>query len=266
MRLSHRSYDSILRILAPLYRCGTVREFTTRAVGLLPSVIHADGYGWFVHSVGPHPSMIDFVESEPRIITAAMIPRMGESARSHPFALRWANATEISALRFSEFPLSVRDRFLAENWDIHRNMGREYMTIPVSFGMDRIQAVSLRRDRKCFTEEDCLMMNLLAPHLRQAHANAILFEEATGQRSRSHESAEAGRGRIDAESTHQLTARESDVAFWVAQGKTNREIGLILGLSMRTAEKHTENILRKLGLENRTAIAIQFSRTGTSNG
>jgi DNA-binding CsgD family transcriptional regulator len=50
-----------------------------------------------------------------------------------------------------------------------------------------------------------------------------------------------------------LTRREGEVLLWVAQGKTNTEIGTILGLSPRTVQKHLEHIFEKLGVETRTA-------------
>ncbi|WP_027348635.1 response regulator transcription factor [Halotalea alkalilenta] len=52
-----------------------------------------------------------------------------------------------------------------------------------------------------------------------------------------------------------LTRREAQVLLWIAQGKTNREIGQILSLSPRTVNKHLEQVFRKLGVENRTAAA-----------
>ena len=52
-----------------------------------------------------------------------------------------------------------------------------------------------------------------------------------------------------------LTRREAQVLAWVAQGKTNGEIGTILGLSHRTVEKHLERLYQKLGVETRTAAA-----------
>ncbi|HDZ47756.1 hypothetical protein LCGC14_0107470 [marine sediment metagenome] len=52
-----------------------------------------------------------------------------------------------------------------------------------------------------------------------------------------------------------LTRRESQVLLWIAQGKTNREIGQILELSPRTVNKHLEQVFRKLGVENRTSAA-----------
>lgn len=52
-----------------------------------------------------------------------------------------------------------------------------------------------------------------------------------------------------------LTGREAEVLHWVAQGKTNRDIGDILGTSPRTVHKHLEHVFAKLGVETRTAAA-----------
>ena len=52
-----------------------------------------------------------------------------------------------------------------------------------------------------------------------------------------------------------LTERESEVLYWIANGKTNREIGQIIELSPRTVNKHLEQIFRKLEVDNRTAAA-----------
>ena len=57
-----------------------------------------------------------------------------------------------------------------------------------------------------------------------------------------------------------LTPKERQVARWLAQAKTNWEIGTILGISTRTVEKHVENLLRKLHVENRTAAALEIAR------
>jgi len=57
-----------------------------------------------------------------------------------------------------------------------------------------------------------------------------------------------------------LTARETEVLTWIAQGKTNHEIGIILNACTGTICKHVERILCKLGVKNRTsAAAVAFS-------
>ncbi len=52
-----------------------------------------------------------------------------------------------------------------------------------------------------------------------------------------------------------LTERESEVLYWIANGKANREAAEILKMSPRTVNKHLEQIFTKLGVENRTAAA-----------
>jgi DNA-binding NarL/FixJ family response regulator len=52
-----------------------------------------------------------------------------------------------------------------------------------------------------------------------------------------------------------LTPRESEVLTWIAQGKSNYEIGVILMACTGTICKHVEHILAKLNVENRTAAA-----------
>ncbi|WP_343731344.1 response regulator [Duganella sp.] len=55
--------------------------------------------------------------------------------------------------------------------------------------------------------------------------------------------------------TFKLTQRESEVLNWVIKGKTNRDIGDILGTSPRTVNKHLEHVFVKLGVETRTSAA-----------
>jgi DNA-binding response OmpR family regulator/DNA-binding CsgD family transcriptional regulator len=52
-----------------------------------------------------------------------------------------------------------------------------------------------------------------------------------------------------------LTPREAEVLYWVIKGKTNRDIGDILGASPMTVKKHLERVYVKLGVETRTAAA-----------
>ena len=56
-----------------------------------------------------------------------------------------------------------------------------------------------------------------------------------------------------------LTARETEVLQWVAQGKTNGEIAIILGTKPATIKKHLERIYSKLGVETRTAAVAYLN-------
>ena len=54
-----------------------------------------------------------------------------------------------------------------------------------------------------------------------------------------------------------LTEREAETLLWVAQGKSNADIAGILGNSEKTVKKTLGHIFEKLGLESRTAAALQ---------
>lgn len=60
--------------------------------------------------------------------------------------------------------------------------------------------------------------------------------------------------------TAALTPRETEVLSWVAKGKTNRDVGEILGMSPRTVNKHLEHVFEKLGVETRAAATALASR------
>src|SRR5437870_684036 len=104
-------------------------------------------------------------------------------------------------------------------------------------------AISLGRRGKDFTESDRLMLNLLRTHFNQAQRNAVL---ATARKA-------AGAKPLAA---YSLTPRETEIGHWIAGGKTNPEIAIILQANRRTVEKHMERILEKLGVENRVAAAV----------
>lgn len=68
-----------------------------------------------------------------------------------------------------------------------------------------------------------------------------------------------------------LSHREHDVVAAVAEGKTNAEIAAELYVSVATVKAHISQILRKLGLNNRTQIALlvhdaDLPGTGTPRG
>ena len=59
-----------------------------------------------------------------------------------------------------------------------------------------------------------------------------------------------------------LTKRESEVYLLLAEGRSNREIANSLVISEGTAKVHVRNVLKKLGVRNRTHAAIKAAREG----
>jgi len=54
-----------------------------------------------------------------------------------------------------------------------------------------------------------------------------------------------------------LTPRVAETLLWLAQGKTNGEIAIIIGNSESTVKKHVLEVFGKLGVETRTAATLR---------
>ncbi|HVE93990.1 MAG TPA: AAA family ATPase [Acidimicrobiales bacterium] len=71
------------------------------------------------------------------------------------------------------------------------------------------------------------------------------------------EKVDALRRRLDVvDTTRALTRREHEVAKLVSEGLTNRQVAERLVIAERTAENHVQHILTKLGLSNRSQLAV----------
>jgi len=59
-----------------------------------------------------------------------------------------------------------------------------------------------------------------------------------------------------------LTAREREVIQLLAEGKTSKEVAVTLNLSVKTAETHRTNLMRKLGLHSVADLTRYAVRNG----
>jgi len=53
-----------------------------------------------------------------------------------------------------------------------------------------------------------------------------------------------------------ITPREAEVLLWIAQGKSNGEIGAIIQATENTVKKHVQHLFEKLGVESRNAASL----------
>ncbi|MGC3992344.1 MAG: helix-turn-helix transcriptional regulator [Chthoniobacteraceae bacterium] len=90
-----------------------------------------------------------------------------------------------------------------------------------------------------YTEEERVLLEIIQPHVERILQRSSLYASLPGE---------------------VLTAREREVLHWVAEGKRDEEIAIILRTSMRTVKQHVRAILRKLEVETRTAAAAMAWR------
>jgi DNA-binding NarL/FixJ family response regulator len=61
---------------------------------------------------------------------------------------------------------------------------------------------------------------------------------------------------------NRLTPREREVLQLLAEGKTSKEVAVALDLSVKTAETHRTNIMRKLDLHSVADLTVYALRNG----
>lgn len=134
-------------------------------------------------------------------------------------------------------------------------LGSERLIVDLDAGGRHVVAYLTRN--KPFTKKEETMAALLRAQLQPALAR-ISGAGSAGCNSGQQAAADLPEG-MDAVGVLcrlGLSKREAEVLWWVSNGKVNKEIAMILGVSFRTVQKHVENLLRKLDLENRHAAAV----------
>jgi two-component system, NarL family, response regulator LiaR len=95
----------------------------------------------------------------------------------------------------------------------------------------------------------------LVKAIRTVHAGEGLLHPAVAARLMEEVAAAGGR-----EAPDSLTPRERQVVGLIARGLSNKRIALELGISEKTVKTHVSSILGKLGLTDRTQVALHAVR------
>jgi DNA-binding NarL/FixJ family response regulator len=95
----------------------------------------------------------------------------------------------------------------------------------------------------------------LASAIRAVHRGGLVLDPAI---ARDVLEAAPGPGAQAEDSYESLTDREKQVLKLVAEGRSNKDVADVLGISVKTAMTHREHVMDKLGLHNRTDL-IRFA-------
>jgi DNA-binding CsgD family transcriptional regulator len=161
-----------------------------------------------------------------------------------------------TALALSDFVSRPGMERLAIHHEYYRPLGLEDdLSINLKHG-DITTCAAVMRRRRGFRPEEREMLNALRPHFKQAWNNATLLASLSATRATAAVSPREWSPEL-LEVRFGLTPRESEVLMWVAQGKTNPEVGLILGIRPYTVRTHLERVFLKLGVETRHAASLR---------
>ncbi|MGZ5182202.1 MAG: helix-turn-helix transcriptional regulator [Ramlibacter sp.] len=145
--------------------------------------------------------------------------------------------------------------------DAPTTAGRYLAAIPLAIQGRKLLRIELRRGRCDFSQRDRERLALLQPHLAYLYRQAC----APGPIATARPAGTPPPAAWPAAADGPLTPREGDVMKWVACGKTDADIAVLLAISPRTVHKHLEHIYEKLGVETRTAAVMAMQRTARPN-
>jgi len=167
--------------------------------------------------------------------------RRDATEMGHALGQAWATAGDALVARF-------RDGDVARAVELLRTAADQLDAIPFVFDAARIrrnlaQLLVALGDREGATRE-----------LRRAHETLARIgaeTELTGAREQLRELGARPPARALVEGSGALTGREREIARLVANRKSNKEIGVALGISSRTVSTHLSNVFAKLGVTSR---------------
>ena len=145
----------------------------------------------------------------------------------------------------------------AQQWDAHAVLWRLYATLANLYRRERRQDALMQALREGEAVIARLAEGITEPAMREtfaARAMAALPATPTRNARQSEKQQHGG-----------LTAREREVARFIAQGMSNRAIAEALVVSERTVETHASNILGKLGFATRAQVAAWAVEQGLTH-
>ncbi|MBK8039497.1 MAG: hypothetical protein IPK22_20540 [Verrucomicrobiaceae bacterium] len=134
---------------------------------------------------------------------------------------------------------------------------RHQVAIPILTSTHAGGVVFNKGGLRDFTKEDMDLIRQFGRHIVLAHQTAQALASAEIQKAQVKTTDHLMLRRAG------LSQRESEVLLWIAEGKRDKEIALILGISYRTVTDHVRAVLAKLRVETRTAAVVAARRLET---
>jgi DNA-binding CsgD family transcriptional regulator len=194
---------------------------------------------------GQHVASLNFEVDEAFLATLAE-----NLLHDHPGIQHVANGGPMRSWRLTDL-ISLRElRETGLYAEQFKAAGVKYQLAVMVESPGHVLGVAINRGTD-FSEIEEQMVRALASHLNHAHANACLYTSLLQKAEKTPQFSATALLKVG------ITAREAETLQWMIEGKRNLEIAIILGISVRTVEKHVGSILAKLHCETRTAAVVR---------
>lgn len=219
-------------------------DFATAVVAGLNRLIIADVTVFQVFDRTKQRLMTRMSPSEP--FTRDEIAYYTSHSGDMPLVAYYARGNDIQARRMSDV-IDLEVWLASDYYRICQSRLKLWycVALPIKVNESTVVGISFNRGAADFSTRDCELLDAFAPHFRLAWDR--------------HEDPWAERRELDSRKRLQrlgLSLRESEVLYWMTEGKLNREIATILGISLGTVQDYVSHLLIKLKQENRHAATV----------
>jgi DNA-binding CsgD family transcriptional regulator len=109
--------------------------------------------------------------------------------------------------------------------------------------------------RENFEDSDLQILEIIKPHFCNAMRNTVRIGREYSKLSSGVERLEPAPSIEWLRAARGLTFREAQIALEIAQGRTDQEIAVSIGVAFSTVRTHIRRVYEKLGVHNRTSLA-----------
>ena len=255
--LSASCLHKVVAATAQAVEFGELSEFRTGVLELARELVPCESasYNELKPGIGGVGAI---VVSEPdEWLTEQSVELFARLAGENPLVAHYTRTGDGQPLRFSDFISRRRLHSLTLYDELYRPLDVEHQiafVLPSPPG--EIVGIALNRHRHDFTHEEAAMLELLRRPLRACYQRLVereqLIDVLSATRDEQTETQALAMG---------LSERQTEIMHAVVGGASNAQVGVGLGISRRTVEKHLQNIYAQLEVTSRTqAVARMRTR------
>jgi DNA-binding CsgD family transcriptional regulator len=249
--LSASCLHKVLGATARAVEFSELSEFRTGVIELARELVPCESASY--NELKPGAGAIVIADPD-EALTEKSIEVFSRLAGENPLVAYYARTGDGRPARFSDLISRRRLHALTLYDELYASMGIEHQiafVLPSPPG--EIVGIALNRHQRDFTGEEAAMLELLRRPLRACYRRLVERERLINLLS----------GAEDDEITKHavalgLSERQTEIMRGVVGGASNAQVGVSLGISRRTVEKHLQNIYAQLDVTSRTQAAARI--------
>lgn len=249
-RLNPRAWRELFNAVYEVNRALDHADFGTAVVAAMARLVEADAGTFHAVNRDTGQSMLRMIPED--VFTPDEVAYYFSHPEEMPLVAYYKKTGATHARRMSDV-IDIHSLTKTRYYEncLQRSGLRYFLTLPLQVDDSTVAGLAFNRRKRDFTLRDRALLDAFGPHVILAwgrHGDPWKVDSPIEDPARC--------GWLP----FGLTPRESEILLWMTEGKQNREIAVILGISLATVQKHVVHILEKLDVENRHAATVHALR------